>query len=70
MSGNPVSGTRAIDAVKVCRKQQVQLLAAALPEALAEAGLALEQRQAITVRVAELVAAAEDQAAALPTGRR
>lgn len=52
------------------QEAQVALLAGALAEALAEAGLPSEQRQAITVRVAELVAAAEDQAAMLPAGRR
>jgi hypothetical protein len=52
------------------QEAQVALLAGALAEALAEAGLAPEQRQAITVRVAELVTAAEDQNAALPAGRR
>jgi hypothetical protein len=42
------------------QEAQVALLAGALAEALAEAGLPTDQRQAITVRVAEIVAAAED----------
>lgn len=52
------------------QEAQVALLAGALAEALAEAGLATELRQQITVRVAELVAAAEDRAALVPAGRR
>jgi hypothetical protein len=56
-------------AVKV-QEAQVALLAGALTEALAEAGLPPGQRHQITVRVGELVAAAEDQGAALPAGRR
>jgi DNA gyrase/topoisomerase IV subunit A len=56
-------------AVKL-QEAQVAILAGALAEALAEAGLAPEQRQAITVRVAELVTAAEEQNALAPAGRR
>jgi hypothetical protein len=41
-----------------------------LAEALAEPGLLPKQRQAITVRVAELVAAAEQRGVALPAGWR
>jgi hypothetical protein len=50
------------------QEQQVQLLAAALHQALAETALEPEQRQAVVVRVAELVAAAEEQSA--PARRR
>jgi len=56
-------------AVKL-QETQVAILAGALAEALSEAGLPQEARQAITVRVAELVAAAEDQPALMPAGRR
>lgn len=52
------------------QEAQVALLAGALAEALAEQGLPSEQRQAITVRVAELVTAAEDQGALVPARRR
>lgn len=51
------------------QEAQVMLLTTALAEALTEEGLPPERRQAITVRVAELVTAAEDRGAMLPAGR-
>ena len=52
------------------QETQVTLLAGALTQALAESALPAEQQQAICVRVAELVDAADGQQAALPAGRR
>ena len=52
------------------QEAQVALVAGALSQALAEAGLTAEVRQRILVRVAELVDAADGQQVALPAGRR
>ena len=52
------------------QEAQVALVAEALGRALAESGLAADAQQAIRVRVAELVDAADGQQAALPAGRR
>jgi hypothetical protein len=52
------------------QEAQVMLVAGALSQALDESGLPAEQQQAIRVRVAELVEAADGQQAALPAGRR
>jgi hypothetical protein len=48
---------------------QVAILADALHQALAATDMPAEQWKAIGARVAELVAAAEDQAAPVPTRR-
>ena len=52
------------------QEAQVAILAGALHQALAETDLSAQVRQAIVVRVSELVAAAEDQQAMVPTRRR
>jgi hypothetical protein len=51
------------------QEAQVAILAGALHQALAETDLPAEARQSLVVRVAELVAAAEDQQAAVPARR-
>jgi hypothetical protein len=52
------------------QEAQVGILAAALHQALAETDLSAEERQALVVRVSELVAAAEEQPAVAPARRR